>query len=118
MLDKLVGGSHPGRLLHQVERRIRHAVGNIALHRIGKQEDILHDHADAAAQFLQVVIAHIDIIDQDGAESRVIEPDDQVDQRGLARAGQADDADGLAGLSDQADIGQRRLAGVCLFFSP
>ena len=46
---------------------------------------------------LGVEVADVDAVDQHRALGGVEEPGDQVEQRGLARAGAADDGGGLPG---------------------
>ena len=51
----------------------------------------------------EVELADVDAVDRDPAALHVVEPQQQVDQRRLARAGGADDADALAGADLEAD---------------
>src|SRR5581483_1037856 len=54
----------------------------------------------------------IDAVDEDAARGGVVEPRDEVDERGLAAAGGADQGDGLAGLDPDADTVERLAAGA------
>ncbi len=81
-----------------------------------------HD-AEAAAQVVEVHVFDIDAVDADGALLHVVEAHQERDQGGLARAGVADDGDGLAGFEREADVAQdpvgcgghfvRRLCRLC-----
>ena len=46
----------------------------------------------------------VDAVEGDRTAVELVEAHDQVDQRGLARAGRADDRDGLAGLGDERQV--------------
>ena len=55
-------------------------------------------------QCVQVVVAHVHAAHAHGAFGGVVQAGDEVYERGLGRAGAADDADGLAALNVQVDI--------------
>ena len=82
------------------------AQANISLDRAGEQERILQHHAEAAAQLGEVHLLDVHAIDADRAFLHVVEAQQQRDDRGLARAGVADDGDGFAGLDGEGDIAQ------------
>ena len=70
-----------------------------------------------APQILQVDAANVDAVQQDLAALNVVEAQQQRDERGLARAGVADDRDGLPGLDAERDIAENpvfivRLRGI------
>ena len=56
----------------------------------GKQEHLLLDDADAAAQFRGVPLAHVAAIDEDFSALDVVEAAEQADDGGFARAGGPD----------------------------
>ena len=58
------------------------------------------------------IVAHIDAVDQHRAARNVVKTRNQVDQRRFARAGSADDADGLTFFNCKADIAQLLVAVV------
>ena len=60
---------------------------------------VLQHEAEQPAQLGQVELADVDAVDRDAAAADVVEPQQQVDERRLARAGRADDADALARAS-------------------
>lgn len=47
---------------------------------------------------------HVGAVKQDPARGGAYEPDDEVEHRGLARAGCADEGDGLAGCHGEAEV--------------
>ena len=66
----------------------------------------------ASGQQRRVELAHVDAVDEHRAAGGVEQPRDQVEQRGLAAAGAADDRGDLAGPRDQVDAAQHRLLGA------
>lgn len=72
---------------------------------------MLEDHADAPTQRHQTVLielADVDLIDQHPARARLFETVDGADQRRLAGAAAADDAEHFTALDRQVDAVQRR----------
>ena len=61
---------------------------------------------NSAAHVGEVELADVDAVDVIRPLRDVVEPQQQVDQRRLARAGGADDADALAGADLEADVAQ------------
>ncbi len=59
---------------------------------------VLKDHADRVAQAVRVILAQVDAIQQNLALVRVIQPRQQLDKRGLARAVCANQRQLFAGL--------------------
>ena len=57
---------------------------------------VLKDHADLAAQVVEVVLAQVDAVEQDAAAGRVVEPRQQFHERGLSGAVLADQGHVLA----------------------
>src|SRR5713101_9636877 len=76
----------------------------------GEEEDILLKQADCAPELLQIPFAHVDAVDEDAARGDVVEARQELDYRGLARPGRADDSDLLTGIDPEAQIPQHRLA--------
>ena len=80
---------------------------SVALH---EQVEALEDHADLAALAAELALgerAHIRAIHRDGTACWPLQEVDAADERGLARAGEADDAEDLARLDVQRDIFER-----------
>ena len=73
---------------------------------------LLHDDADLLAQRVELDVADVVAVDQHLAAVDVVEARDQVGDRGLARAGRADQGDGLAGLGAEADVLEDRPARI------
>ncbi|MPN60354.1 hypothetical protein SDC9_208082 [bioreactor metagenome] len=63
---------------------LRIAESDVVLDRIGKQEDILHDHGDVFPQLADRIVLGIFSVDKDGSRSRVVESSHQIDERRLA----------------------------------
>ena len=78
----------------------------VGFDRAAKEVDILQHDADVLAQVALQVIADVDTIDQHRAALNVVEAADQTDDAGFARAGRADERDGLAGLNAEIDAAQ------------
>ncbi len=58
---------------------------------------VLQHEPEQSAQLREVPVAHVDAVDQNPAAVDVVEPQQQVEERRLARPGRADDADALPG---------------------
>ncbi len=71
-----------------------------------KEERILEDDAEHAAQVLDIDFADVDAVEEDLSALDVVEAEEQRDQSGLAGAGVADDGDGLAGGDAEGDIAE------------
>ena len=63
-----------------------------------EQVHVLQHEAEERAQLVERHLADVDAVDQDPAAGDVVEAQQQVDDRGLARARRADDAHPLARL--------------------
>ncbi len=91
--DLLLGGVGP-------------AEGDVLADGGGEEGRLLQHDPDLLAQRLQRHVADVVAVDGDAAVGGVIEARDQVDDRGLARAGRAQQGDHLAGLGLQRDVVQ------------
>ena len=69
---------------------------------------LLEGDAHDLAQLILREVANVAAVDGDAPLGHVVEARHQVDQRRLARASSAQDADSLAGLHGEADVLQRR----------
>ena len=74
--------------------------------------EILEDHAHAAAQRVEVVVAQVVAVEQDAALVGVVEPRQQLHQRGLAGAVLADQRHHLARLQGEAEMAHRPALGA------
>ncbi len=77
-----------------------------------EEERILQHDGEVPAQRGQVVLAQIDAVEQDAARSDLVEAHHQAGERGFARAGVADDGDGLARLDGEGHVLQNPLDAV------
>ena len=68
----------------------------VAAHRAREQVRPLGHVADRAPQHVGIEVAHVDAADEHVALGAVEQSQDEVDERGLARAGAPDDRGGLA----------------------
>lgn len=80
------------------------AVGNIFINGALKQPGILEHHGILPAQALPLIGADVPVVQHGRALGDVIETHKQVDQRGLAAAGCADDGYHLARRHIQGDM--------------
>ena len=69
----------------------------------------MQHNADLRTQGFDRHIAHVDVVNFDGAIRWIPEARDQVDDGGLACAGRANDSNRLTGFSSEVDILQNRL---------
>ena len=84
----------------------------VAGHRAGEQVRPLRHEADRAPQHVGIEVVNVDPADEHRALGAVEQPQDQVDERRLARAGAADDGRGLAGRGRERDAGEHRVLGA------
>ena len=101
LLHALVGlcAGHAGQL-----EGVAHIAGDGLLH---QQIELLKDHGDLLAQLAQLLAVHFEdafAVDEDIAGGRGFEAVHAADQRGLASAAEADDAEDFALLDLQADV--------------
>src|SRR5579883_2994212 len=105
--DELVGlRVSRGPLNRRLVHLLAHAVGNVLGHRAREEENILLDGRDLRAQRVQAPVAHVHAIHQDAPAIHVVDAVDQLRQRTLARAGLADNGDGLPRLGAERDVFQ------------
>lgn len=95
--------------LHDLFRgRVGTAVGDVVADRVREQEGVLGDQADRGAQGVQGEFADVVAADEDGSVGHVVEARQEQGDRGLARAGGADDREGLAGADLEAEPVENR----------
>ena len=82
------------------------AVEDVVAHRAVQQRGVLRHHADLRAQAVLRDVGDVLAVDQDAARLQVVEAQQQVDERRLAGARAADQADLLA-RRDVAARGRR-----------
>src|SRR5918997_735147 len=96
--DKLVCLRCQGRGLDLLLCRVRLAVGDVVAHRAREEQRGLHDDPDLASQARERHVAHVVAVEPEASPRHVVEARDQVDERGLARAGGAEDRHRLSRL--------------------
>src|SRR4051812_10428279 len=67
---------------------------------------ILQHEAEESADVSQIELPDVDAVDRDAAALHVIEPQQQIDQRRLARPRRADDADALSRAYFETHVAQ------------
>ena len=87
-------------------------VAQVARHAAAEEVRPLRYQADPLPQRVGGQVAHVDSVHQDGPLRDVEQACDQADQRGLARAGAADDGGGLARPAGERDIGEHGMLGA------
>jgi hypothetical protein len=85
--DEVVGGGAPGRVLDLGHARAGAAIGDVVPDRPVHQHRFLADHAELRAERSLRQGADVAPVDEDAPTLNVEEPEHQVDDRGLARAG-------------------------------
>src|SRR5215211_7625289 len=87
-----------------VDARAGPGPGDVVRHAAGEQERLLSDERDLAAHACEVELSQVDAVVAHAAALRVVEPDRELDQRALARAGMADERHRLTGLDLDVDV--------------
>ena len=102
--DELVGLGRFGGGDRLLGRAGGQAVNQIVPDRAAEQERLLQHDADLLAELLRRELAYVNAVDQHAAFVHVVETAEQVDQRRLAAAAAADDADRFARLDGKVDV--------------
>ena len=98
------------RCQHLVVGGVRPAVADVLHDRAVKQRDVLRHDGDGLAQALLRDARDVLAVDQDAAALQIVEALQQGEQRRLAAAGMADQADALARPEVQIEIPEDPLA--------
>src|SRR3954454_8177074 len=85
------------------------AEAHVARDRAKEEERLLGHEPDETFEEMLVEPTHVDPPDEHLALGRVEQPSDEVEERGLARPGAADDGQGLAGIDAEVEVVQHRL---------
>ena len=88
------------------------AVEQVLADRAVEQPGVLQNHAEVLTQIVAGDVARIHAVDGNRPALDLVEAHEQVDQRGLAGAGRADDGDRLAGLGLQRKILDQRFGRI------
>ena len=110
--DKLVrvGESRGGEDL--LARRARRGAGDVVADAGGEQHVVLEHDADLRAQRFERELADVAPVNQQAPALRVVEPEHEAQQGGLAAARRADQRDVLAGLHVEMDFFQQVLPAL------
>ena len=98
-------------LVGRVRLSERDVVADLAEEQIG----VLQHEADAGAQIGRVVLARIDVVDDDLAVRGLVEARNQTPDRGLAGSDAADDADAFAAGDLEGHLLKRGVVGAGIF---
>jgi hypothetical protein len=90
------------------------AAGDVLGDAVAKQEALLENEADVAAQVVERQLAQVDAVQPDVTPSRVVEARDEAEQRALARAGRAEHRHARSRLQLEAHVAEHRRAGRVL----
>src|SRR5215470_11429636 len=82
----------------------------VAANGSGKQMHILEHQPEQRAELVEIHRADVNATDRDASLLHVIEPQQQVDDRRLARAGGSDDRDALASVDGERHVPKNWLA--------
>jgi hypothetical protein len=74
------------------------ARADVVLDGAREEEDVLEDEPQMAPERPEVVLADVAAVDPHRAAHGIVEPHQQVDDRGLSGAGQSDDREALPGV--------------------
>ncbi|OPZ05731.1 MAG: hypothetical protein BWZ08_02425 [candidate division BRC1 bacterium ADurb.BinA292] len=101
-------GGDRGRL-DPFARRLAVAEADVVAQRLRIEERLLQDDADPRAHGLALGLADIDAIDADRPRRWIVEPQQQADERRLARSRGPENGKRLARLDPERDLVQHRL---------
>ena len=101
-----LGGADRG--LDLVQRRVLAAEADVLQRRAGEQRRFLRHQRHAGADLDRIGLAHVDPVQQHPAGLRIVEAQQQAEDRALAGARRADQRHPLAGLHGQRQAVQRR----------
>ena len=104
LVDELVGTGQAARLAALLQCGVGLPPAQVLKHRPREERILLQHDGHLIAQRSQVVLLDIAPTDEHLALPHVVEPRDEVDERRLARARTADDADGLAAADAERDV--------------
>src|SRR5690606_3676682 len=115
-LDEPVGPHQLGRPAHGLGGDVGVLQRQVALDRAGEEEHVLEHQADVVAQLRQAHPPDVDAVDEDLAALDVIEAQEQVDDRRLARPRRPDDGHRLPRRHRKRDVPQYPFFFFFFFF--
>ena len=82
------------------------AVEDVVAHGAGEQPAVLQHDPEGAPEARPAVAPHVDAVHEDGARGDLVEPGEQVDDRGLARSRAPHDGRHAAGGRGEGDVAE------------
>ena len=110
--NEVVHARHLRRVQHLGVGGVVRAQGDVLPHRAAQQPHILQHHAQGAPQVGRVQLAHVHAVDQHRTGVRLVQAEDQLGHRRLARAHLAENGHALARLDLEGHVIQRRPGGA------
>ena len=107
--DELVGFDGARRGFDVRIARARPGERDVVADGVGEEERVFEHDADLLAQRRERDVAHVDVVDPHRARVHVVEAGEQQADRGLSRAGRADERHGLARVHREREVAQDRL---------
>src|ERR1019366_10438246 len=86
---------------------MRHAVADVLADGSREERWLLHHCRDLPTQPCRIEFAYVTVSDEHTSFFRIVEPQDQIEQRRFSRSGLADDGDDLSGVDLEVDASQR-----------
>ena len=108
LLDRVVQACEPAGVLDAILGHLGVEHRDVVADRGREQPRFLGDDPEAFAQRVQVPAGDLAAVDRDAPRERRVQSGEQPRERGLARAGSADNRDALAGRGVEADVGEHR----------
>ena len=110
LANEFVRVRRPRRRRDLLQRRLGLAVGDVLADGGPEQQRLLQHDADVAPQRGALVLPQVAAVDQDGAALRLVQPQDQAHDRGLAGPRHPHQREPLAGRDAERDVAQHVLA--------
>ena len=107
--DELVGLDGARRGFHVRITRVWPGERDVVADGVGEEERVLEHDADLLAQRRERGVPYVDVVDPHGARVHVVEAGEEEPDRGLSRAGRADERHGLARVHREREVAQHRL---------
>ena len=105
--DEVIGAGQLTGMDHFFVGGVGIAPAEVILDGAGEEDVLLEDHGDLIAEGFYIVVPDIDAAHFQSAGGNVIQTGNQLDQGGLGRTGDTQDAHGHTGLDVQIDVLQR-----------
>ena len=116
LFDEITDLSAAGGNAHVFFAGVGAAIQDVVAHGAVQQRGVLRDHADGRAQTFLRDMGDILPVDEDTAALHIVKAQQQVDQRGFARAGAPDQPHFFAGADVQVQSADDGLAAAAACF--